>query len=68
MTESTIELAIPDAIIESIRWGLPAARLEILRRIPLAEPAVQRAILFGSLAKGTHKPGTDIDLRWKGKA
>lgn len=25
-------------------------------------PEVERALLFGSRAKGTHKPGSDIDL------
>lgn len=48
-------------------WGLPAASLEILRRILQAEPAVQRAILFGSRAKGTCKPGSDIDLALEGQ-
>lgn len=48
-------------------WGLPAATLETLRRILRAEPAVERAILFGSRAKGTHKPGSDIDLALVGQ-
>lgn len=42
--------------------GLPVqARREIVR-ILRASPAVARAVLFGSRAKGTAKPGSDIDL------
>jgi uncharacterized protein len=29
---------------------------------------VERAVLFGSRAKGTHKPGSDIDLALEGTA
>ena len=29
-------------------------------------PAVERAVLFGSRAKGVHKPGSDIDLALQG--
>lgn len=31
-------------------------------------PQVERAVLFGSRAKGTHRPGSDIDLALVGSA
>lgn len=31
-------------------------------------PEVEKAVLFGSRAKGTHKPGSDIDLSLRGEA
>ncbi|MEW6727774.1 MAG: nucleotidyltransferase family protein [Pseudomonadota bacterium] len=48
------------------RWGLPSSTLAELLCILQAEPAVQRAILFGSRAKGTFKRGSDIDLALEG--
>ncbi|MGV3526941.1 MAG: nucleotidyltransferase domain-containing protein [Candidatus Sericytochromatia bacterium] len=33
-----------------------------LRRVLAAYPQIEQAILFGSRAKGTHQPGSDIDL------
>lgn len=54
-------------MIETERWGLPATTLAQLCRILQAEPLVQRAILFGSRAKGTHRPGSDIDLALEGQ-
>lgn len=43
-------------------FGLPPATVETIRRILATEPAVEKAVLFGSRAKGTHRPGSDIDL------
>ena len=43
-------------------FGLPAATLETIRRILAEVPAVRRAVIYGSRAKGTHRPGSDIDL------
>ncbi len=35
----------------------------------LAEvPAVKKAVIYGSRAKGTHRPGSDIDLTLFGEA
>lgn len=48
-------------------WGLPPATLEAIRGILAQEPAVEQAILFGSRAKGTHRPGSDIDLALVGE-
>ena len=43
-------------------FGLPAATLETIRRFLAEVPAVKRALIYGSRAKGTHRPGSDIDL------
>ncbi len=38
--------------------------IEVLER----HPEIEQAILFGSRAKGTHRPGSDIDLALSGQA
>ena len=48
--------------------GLSAATLAEIARVLSAFPEVERAILFGSRAKGTHRPGSDIDLALLGPA
>ena len=48
--------------------GLSAATLEKVRAVLERFPEVERAVLFGSRAKGTHKPGSDIDLALEGAA
>lgn len=47
--------------------GLPATALAVIRAILAQEAAVEKAILFGSRAKGKHKPGSDIDLALVGE-
>lgn len=47
--------------------GLSAETLEEITRVLAAEPAVERAVLYGSRAKGTHRTGSDIDLALSGK-
>lgn len=42
--------------------GLPQAAWAALQQVLASEPLVQQALLFGSRAKGTHRPGSDIDL------
>jgi uncharacterized protein len=42
--------------------GLDDASLCDIRRVLSGFPAVERAILYGSRAKGTHRAGSDIDL------
>jgi predicted nucleotidyltransferase len=49
-------------------FGLSAATLATVRGILSRHPAVESAILYGSRAKGTHKPGSDIDLSLIGDA
>ncbi|MDR7921519.1 nucleotidyltransferase domain-containing protein [Thermosynechococcus sp. GLH187] len=41
---------------------MPAATIAAIRAILEQEPKVEKAILFGSRAKGMHLPGSDIDL------
>jgi predicted nucleotidyltransferase len=43
-------------------FGLPPATLDAVRHILAHVPAVQKAVIYGSRAKGTHRPGSDIDL------
>ena len=47
--------------------GLPAATLGKITTVLSRFPEVDRAVLFGSRAKGTHKPGSDIDLALVGE-
>jgi uncharacterized protein len=42
--------------------GLSEKTLEYVNRVFERHPEVEKAILFGSRAKGTYKPGSDIDL------
>lgn len=53
--------------MSAFRFGLPDHTLDAIRRILAQEPAVASAILFGSRAKGTHRPGSDIDLALVGE-
>ncbi|OHE68241.1 MAG: DNA polymerase III subunit beta, partial [Treponema sp. RIFOXYC1_FULL_61_9] len=42
--------------------GLTEDDLRYIRDTLARFPEVERAAVFGSRAKGTHKPGSDIDL------
>lgn len=46
--------------------GLSAEELAEIRKVLGAVPGVMQAILFGSRAKGTAQPGSDVDLALKG--
>jgi predicted nucleotidyltransferase len=46
--------------------GLPVQVISAIRQILEQFPAVEQAILYGSRAKGSHRPGSDIDLTLKG--
>ena len=46
--------------------GLLPAETQMLRKLFEAEPTVSEVILYGSRAKGTHRPGSDIDITIKG--
>ncbi len=48
--------------------GLSPRALATITRVLAHHPAVEKALLFGSRAKGTHKPGSDIDLALIGTA
>jgi len=49
-------------------FGLPPATLDAIRRILAEVSAVKKAVIYGSRAKGTHRPGSDIDLSLFGDA
>jgi len=43
-------------------FGLPETAAATIRRILAGAPAVEKAVIYGSRAKGNHRPGSDIDL------
>lgn len=45
-----------------LEFGLPPATCHTIRSILADVPAVEKAVIFGSRAKGTYRPGSDIDL------
>ena len=45
-----------------MRFGLPDSAIEQICAIFAAHPEIERAVLYGSRAKGNFKPGSDIDL------
>lgn len=48
--------------------SLPAATVQEITAILARHAAVESALLFGSRAKGVHRPGSDIDLALVGAA
>lgn len=50
----------------SVTSGLEPHILEAMRRVLAAHPDVHGALLFGSRAKGTARPASDIDLALEG--
>lgn len=47
--------------------GLPEKTVARIAGVLSRFPEVERAVLFGSRAKGTYKPGSDIDLALSGR-
>ncbi len=47
-------------------FGLKDEVVAKINRVFAAHPEVEEAILYGSRAKGTPRPGSDIDLTLKG--
>jgi len=43
-------------------FGLSPRAVATIRAILATEPAVRKAVIFGSRAKGNYRPGSDIDL------
>jgi len=50
------------------RSGLSPHELELIRTVLARHPAITGAILFGSRAKGTAQPASDVDLALEGIA
>lgn len=45
-----------------MQYGLTSEDWGRIKRVLSAHPKVEGVVLFGSRAKGTHKPGSDVDL------
>ena len=45
-----------------MRFGLPESAIEQIGAIFASHREIERAVLYGSRAKGNFKPGSDIDL------
>ncbi len=50
------------------RFGLPVKVIDQIGNVLAEYPAIERVVIYGSRAKGTHKPGSDIDLSLFGHA
>ncbi|MBW2369888.1 MAG: nucleotidyltransferase domain-containing protein [Deltaproteobacteria bacterium] len=50
-----------------MRFGLKEETIEKVNRVFNRYDAIDTVILYGSRAKGSHKPGSDIDLTLIGK-
>ena len=53
--------------MNDLKHGLPAQTVEQIRSLLASHPHVEKAILYGSRAKGNFKNGSDIDLSFLGK-
>ncbi len=49
------------------RFGLPQHAVDKLSGVFRSCPQVERVVLYGSRAKGTYRPGSDIDLTMEGQ-
>jgi nucleotidyltransferase substrate binding protein (TIGR01987 family) len=49
------------------RYGIESSMFERIVDVLRDNPLIEEAILYGSRAKGVHKPGSDIDVVLKGK-
>ena len=49
-------------------FGLPPSTVDTIRQILADVPAVRKAVIYGSRAKGNYRPGSDIDLTLFGDA
>jgi len=53
-------------MMNDLTFGLPSAAVEKIRGVLISHPQVERAVLYGSRAKGNYKTGSDIDLTMYG--
>jgi len=51
-----------------MKYGLTSSVIERICNVLARYPQVEKAILYGSRAKGNYKPGSDIDLTLLGGA
>ena len=45
-----------------MKFGLKESDIELIKKVFSNYPEVEKVILYGSRAKGTYKPASDIDL------
>lgn len=50
-----------------MKFGLKEQTINKIIKVFQSFPEIEQVILYGSRAKGTNKPGSDIDLTIKGK-
>ena len=51
-----------------MQFGLSQQTREAINAVFARHPTIEKVVLYGSRAKGTHKPGSDIDLTLYGNA
>jgi type I restriction enzyme S subunit len=51
-----------------MRYGLTEKTIAKINTVFASHPAIEKAVLFGSRAKGNYRPGSDIDLTLYGDA
>ena len=49
-----------------MKYGLPESAIQKIQAVLRHYPQVEKAILYGSRAKGNYKNGSDIDLTLQG--
>ncbi len=54
--------------MKDVNYGLAETTIQKICAVLSRYPQVEQAILYGSRAKGNHKPGSDIDLTLRGNA
>lgn len=52
--------------MSDVPFGLPAHTLERIRAALVQTHHLERAVIYGSRAKGNYRPGSDIDLALQG--
>lgn len=50
------------------QFGLKPHTISAIQRVFAQHPQVERAVLYGSRAKGNYRPGSDIDLTLFGES
>ena len=49
-----------------MRYGLKEEQWDRLREVFAKNPRIEKAVLYGSRAKGTHRPFSDVDITLTG--
>ena len=51
-----------------MNFGFTPRQLEIIEQVITSFQEIEKAIIFGSRAKGNYKPGSDVDIALMGNA